>query len=170
MCGRFSLYKISEIMHIENLKPRYNIAPTQEAAVIVDGKGALMKWGIEFSKPVINTRVETWTEKPFFHQMKRILVPSDGFYEWKGGVPYRLETGSVFYFAGLTFKDRFSILTMPASKYVEEIHDRMPAVLNDKEVWVAEAKLDVVDRFKSFKVSTLVNSPKNDSADILLPA
>jgi putative SOS response-associated peptidase YedK len=107
--------------------PRYNIAPTQDVAVIrADGAGrrtaTMMRWGLvpSWSKamtsgpPMINARSETLAEKPAFRsalRSRRCLVPADGFYEWQltpsGGKgkkqPYYIHRpdGQPFAFAGL---------------------------------------------------------------------
>ena len=119
MCGRFSLFTqddvICEYFGIDNLTellPRYNIAPTQDVAVIHTPPGgacaaadadasepggralAMMRWGLipSWSKeigrtaPMINARAETISEKPSFRaafHTRRCLVPADGFYEWR---------------------------------------------------------------------------------------
>src|SRR6202034_277376 len=78
MCGRFTLrtpardlVEIFELLREPELSPRYNIAPTQNVAVIrQDGKSreqSLMRWGLvpAWSKdpkagpPLINARAET---------------------------------------------------------------------------------------------------------------
>jgi putative SOS response-associated peptidase YedK len=107
------------------LRPRYNLAPTQPAAVITaDGSGArrwdACAWGlvpgwardVSMGARLINARAETVWEKPSFRdaiRYRRCLVPANGFYEWtvapRGGgkVPLlmRLEGVEVFAFAGL---------------------------------------------------------------------
>ncbi len=171
MCGRFSLYKISEFLQKYNfeqeMKARYNIAPTQDIFVIKDGELGRMKWGLQFKTNVINTRVETFTEKPFFNHMERILIPADGYYEWKDKQPFRIETGKVFTFAGLTWKGGCSIITLPANPALKKVHDRMPSVLKDEKAWINDGKLDPIQKFDVRKISTLVNVPKNDNAKVL---
>ncbi len=131
MCGRYTLstpsddlallFDISELMP---LPPRYNLAPTQEAAVVrVTEPGAarrldLLKWGLipywakeaAIGNKLINARSETAVEKASFKtsfKKKRCLIPADGFYEWKkeGKLkqPYLIhrKDGKPFAFAGL---------------------------------------------------------------------
>lgn len=81
-------------------KPRFNVAPTQDAPVVTlrDGVRTLemMRWGmVPFwaakegaARPplMINARVESIDSKRVFRdalQRKRCLVPADGFFEWK---------------------------------------------------------------------------------------
>src|SRR5882757_1843643 len=110
MCGRYTLTRNEQI--VEDLeaalevsasadpwwKPRFNVAPTQPAPVVVQRGGArtieLMRWGLvphwadlAGKKPplMINARVESLHAKQFFRDAlhrKRCLVPADGFFEW----------------------------------------------------------------------------------------
>ena len=107
MCGRFAFYSPAEATAAlfnasgtVDLKPRYNIAPTQQIAVVrnrVDEPGrelAAIKWGLvpfwakdpSIGNRMINARAETVAEKPAFraaYRRRRCLVLADGFYEWK---------------------------------------------------------------------------------------
>ena len=131
MCGRFilttppqALEELFEIRCADNLAPRYNIAPTQQASVIGLAQGGQRElrafhWGLvpawakdtSQASGLINARSETLAQKPAFRDAfarRRCLVPVDGFYEWatpaKGGKqPYllTLADNSCFAFAGL---------------------------------------------------------------------
>ena len=106
MCGRFSQAQIAELdrelfklLEIPRLEPRYNVAPTQEVAVVREsGIGnrsiSMVKWGLvphwmkdlSVGARFINARAETAHEKPAFRDAfreRRCLVPADGFYEWQ---------------------------------------------------------------------------------------
>ncbi len=77
--------------------PRWNIAPTQPAAIVVARARptlTLMRWGLvphwatdlSGGARMINARAETVASKPAFRealQRRRCLVPADGFYEWR---------------------------------------------------------------------------------------
>ncbi len=77
-------------------QPRYNIAPTQQvAAVLNDGSGRVtgLRWGLipawakdaSIGAKMINARSETAFEKPSFRnalRRRRCVVPIDGYYEW----------------------------------------------------------------------------------------
>lgn len=105
MCGRFTLASraetIADYFGIEvpyQLKPRYNIAPSQDVLVLRQLPEAsleftLMRWGLipawqkeeDIGSQWINARSETIDEKPLFKklfQKKRCLIVVDGFYEW----------------------------------------------------------------------------------------
>lgn len=133
MCGRFTLSVPPEVLaevlgleHIPALAPRYNIAPTQEVAVVTGtaegGRSlSLARWGLvpagardlRVGAKMINARQETLFELPAFRRaakLSRCLVPADGFYEWrkdpdnpKKKLPYHLRTrdGRFFLMAGV---------------------------------------------------------------------
>jgi putative SOS response-associated peptidase YedK len=130
MCGRYSittpvegLRKLFDFREQPNLKPNYNVAPTQDVPVIRledDGKThlRLLHWGLipfwakekSIGNRMINARSETVAEKPSFRnafKKRRCLVVADGFYEWKkaanGKQPYRIvmKDREPFAFAGL---------------------------------------------------------------------
>lgn len=131
MCGRYtltapkdSIADAFDLSSLPELHPRYNIAPTQEVAVVRRGPNgeremALLHWGLipfwakdpSIGNRMINARAETVAEKPSFrnaYKKRRCLVVADGFYEWKKEAsgpkqPFyvRLKEGEVFAFAGL---------------------------------------------------------------------
>lgn len=171
MCGRFSFSIPSKAKslvklgipqtQLAKLKPRYNIAPSnQVAAVIDDGSRHLepLKWGLipswaenpAIGSRMINARAETITEKPSFRQLvtkHRCLILANGFYEWKatadGKQPYyiHLKNGEPFTFAGLWSHwnnpkggevRSCTIITCEPNKLMEVIHNRMPVILDEK--------------------------------------
>jgi putative SOS response-associated peptidase YedK len=132
MCGRYLLKAPADALRrafgfVEqpNLMPRYNIAPTQDVAVIRERrepKGErtlqLLRWGLipswaedmKGGAKLINARAEGISERPSFReafQKRRCLVPADGFYEWRteGKIkqPYLIQRRdrAPFAFAGL---------------------------------------------------------------------
>lgn len=129
---------------------------------------------------------------------RRCLVPADGFYEWRtsptGKVPYRfqLKDEGLFCFAGLwdEWADRetgevirsYTLITTEANKLMRPIHDRMPVLLHPKEevLWLSGGEADEhllsllhpypSEEMKAYPVSKLVNSPANDSPQVLEPA
>jgi putative SOS response-associated peptidase YedK len=107
MCGRFTLntsakiiaefFKLSEV---PDIKPRYNIAPTQSVATVTVDREKMqrqfqfMRWGLipswakdmKIGSHTINARSETVAEKPAFRSAikhRRCLIIADGFYEWQ---------------------------------------------------------------------------------------
>ncbi len=130
MCGRFtqrlSWAELHELMDLIgaplNLPPRYNVAPSQDVAVVraaPDGRSlAMLRWGLipawardpAIGQKLINARSETAAQKPSFRSAfrhRRCLVPADGFYEWRrsGGTRqpwlFGLRDGAPMMFAGL---------------------------------------------------------------------
>lgn len=131
MCGRFTqsqtAQKIAQAFQVDNvasLTPRYNIAPTQPVATILQTKDdanrqfKMLRWGLipswakdaKMGSRLINARAETVSEKPSFRsafKQRRCLVLTDGFYEWqqqeKNKQPFyfRVRDGEPFAFAGL---------------------------------------------------------------------
>lgn len=132
MCGRYTLtapgdaiVEAFELDGIPEMRPRYNIAPTQEVAVVRRNRSTgkrqadLLKWGLvpswasdpSIGNRMINARAETAAEKPSFRsafKKQRCLVVADGYYEWKkladgSKQPFfiRLEGGRPFGIAGL---------------------------------------------------------------------
>jgi putative SOS response-associated peptidase YedK len=131
MCGRFTLSSDPNTLQEafpgmnvpSEIKPRYNVAPSQPVAVIPNDGNKTMDfftWGLipswakdpSIGSRLINARSETLAEKPSFrsaYRRRRCLILADGFYEWqaqpgsKSKVPHliRLESGDPFAFAGL---------------------------------------------------------------------
>jgi len=167
MCGRFTLTRspaeIADAFGLDpgdlaGLQPRFNVAPTQEAPVIVAEGGrrttALKSWGLvpywakdrSIASRTINARIETAAEKPAFRDAvarRRCLTPADGFYEWRrrGTLrePHhvRFAGGEPFAIAGLHERwegpegplESFTLLTCAAHPVLRDLHDRMPALV-----------------------------------------
>ena len=189
-------------------KPRYNCAPSQDLAVISNqnpGELSFYRWGMipfwakdkSIGNKLINAKAETIAEKPSFKKSlkhKRCLVVCDGFYEWKTinkkeKVPYRitLQDHGLFAMAGIwdSWKDEdgrlinsFAIITTTPNKLMENIHTRMPVILEQKaeKLWLGEDDPALLLSFlkpypememTAFPVSKLVNSPFNDSEELV---
>jgi putative SOS response-associated peptidase YedK len=106
MCGRFSQQRpASELAEIfaadplgDELEPRFNVAPTDEAHVVVQREDrraiTAFRWGLiphwadgpKVGSRMFNARAETLGSSAAFRdafRRKRCLVPVDGFYEWR---------------------------------------------------------------------------------------
>ncbi|HEV3038005.1 MAG TPA: SOS response-associated peptidase [Candidatus Angelobacter sp.] len=146
MCGRYRLTsrenEIAEYFDITSdveWSPRFNIAPSQQVAVIrqrrSDEQGTrefcVMRWGLipywakdPFGFKTINAMSETAAAKPAFREpmkWRRCLMPANSFYEWqktgrKEKQPYNIGMAddSLFAMAGLW--DRWQD---PESKSIE---------------------------------------------------
>jgi len=220
MCGRFTLHippellaEIFGLIETPIFPARYNIAPTQQVAVIrrtEDGQNRLdfLRWGLipswakdsSIGHKMINARAETVHEKPAFRQAikyRRCLVIASGFYEWriegKQKIPLyvHLKDGSPMAFAGLWdswktpeggFVESCAILTTSSNNLIEPLHNRMPVILHPPEYqpWLDRDMTDPTklqrlyhpcpaDLMEMWPVSPLVNSPKNESPDLIKP-
>lgn len=167
MCGRFTLWlqfgdlvkAFPDLAFPEFLPPRYNIAPTQNVAVVPnDGQKQvqLFRWGLvpfwakdpSIGNRMINARGETAAEKPAFraaYRRRRCVILADGFYEWRKEPGSRTKTpmyvhlasGQPFGFAGLWEAWRpddtplytCTIITTEPNQLLAPIHNRMPVIL-----------------------------------------
>lgn len=165
MCGRFTLTMPDELIaeafgldEVSALGARYNIAPSQQVAVIDRPTGSnrlrMLRWGLDArgddadndarSPLLINARAETVASKPAFRdsfRSRRCAIPADGFYEWRRSgsrrEPFhiRLENRGPFAFAGIWREPEgdapagCAILTTEPNELMREIHDRMPVLL-----------------------------------------
>lgn len=129
---------------------------------------------------------------------KRCLIFADGFYEWKAQpgakfkIPHfiRLKSGLPFTFAGLWDEWRApdgslvkscAIITTEPNELMATLHNRMPVILpqSAREPWLdpSPQKPDALqglltqypaNEMTAHPVSTLVNSPANDRAELVM--
>jgi putative SOS response-associated peptidase YedK len=128
---------------------------------------------------------------------RRCIVPADAFYEWKAmGLkgrkkPYRifLKNQPVFSMAGLwdLWKSpvgesifSFSIITTSPNEIMADIHNRMPVILpkEAEKFWIESydekellglLKPFPADQMEAYRISELVNSPANNTAEVAKP-
>jgi putative SOS response-associated peptidase YedK len=127
---------------------------------------------------------------------QRCIVPALGFYEWHVNEnakkqPYfiRCANQEIHGYAGLwdsskrddgTVLESFTIITLPANPFMAEIHNvkqRMPAILakEDRDIWLGGTPQEALAVIKPYPdahmlampVSTRVNSPKNNDAQLI---
>jgi putative SOS response-associated peptidase YedK len=218
MCGRFvgfsTLEMLQEHFPIDvadvQVTPNYNVAPTQEILAVArhESKNHLLKfhWGLvpfwakdlSTGTRLINARSETVATKPSFRnafKKRRCLIPSNGFYEWKGSKGQKqpmfltLPDGNPFAFAGLweiwdnkgkeqTPYRSCTLLTREASESVLPIHHRMPVILKPKafDTWLnpenqdTKSLLEIIKsqistELASVPVSKQVNSVRNNEPE-----
>ncbi|MEZ4910341.1 MAG: SOS response-associated peptidase [Saprospiraceae bacterium] len=208
---RFNATFYSEELERYNPIPNFNVAPTQMMPIITSaliGKLQIFQWGMipswakdkKMGFSLINARVETLLEKSIFKQRLssgRCIIPMDGFYEWKRNgntkIPYRIVTTDqrIFSVAGLwdqwldvktgqTVKS-FTIITLPPNQLMENLHDRMPAILQSdlESVWLNEdlGPKDILqvlqpypsDAMDAYEVSDKVNSVRNNHPNLISP-
>ena len=222
MCGRYRLTAkqrfIAEHFDIEesevHASPRYNIAPTQPVPVIRQHPEeprrdlSLMRWGFippqakdsSLAASMINARSETLASLPAFReafQLRRCIVPADGFYEWQRSGSTRqpfcfvVNDGELFAFAGLWSGWRgpdglwiksFTILTTTPNAVTSTVHDRMPVILdkNDYDLWLDPGMKNTsavagllkpfdARRVQCYPVSSRINHVQNDDIDCSAP-
>ncbi len=146
---------------------------------------------------MINARIEGVWDKPSFRsaiRYRRCLIPASGFYEWKktgsGKQPHFITVSgySLFAMAGIweTWEDKSSgevidscaILTTEARGVINDIHDRMPVIIEREgyKNWLnpmvqtrEELNIRQIDNdlIRAWPVSTKVNNPGNNSPDLI---
>lgn len=175
MCGRFTQRPTSEIARIfaaadllRDEGAHFNVAPTQRIAVVVerpDSERAVVgyRWGLVPSwtdrkarvpERLFNVRAETAGSKPAFRGLlskHRLIVPADGFYEWRRGPDLarqafyiRRADGGPLALAGLwaSWHDPESprqadplrsatILTTTPNALLCQVHNRMPVMVSE---------------------------------------
>src|SRR5262249_14557042 len=107
MCGRFTqqlewkelvdLYNLTNDYFL-NLRPNWNVAPTQDVYVAVPEDGGrilkTMRWGLvpmwakdlKIGNQAINARLDSAAAKPMFRgawKSRRCLIPASGYFEWR---------------------------------------------------------------------------------------
>ncbi|MEI2706044.1 MAG: SOS response-associated peptidase [Ilumatobacteraceae bacterium] len=163
------------------LQANYNVAPTTEVyGVTADTSGVraveVFRWGLvppwakdsKIASTMINARAETVAEKPAFKGLvkkHRLLIPMDGFYEWKRPADgpkqpmfiHRVD-GLPLAVAGLwaAWRDRSgpddapwlhtcTVITTAANDMMRPVHDRMPVILpaSTWDRWLDPASQDL---------------------------
>lgn len=140
----------------------YNISPGRSIPVVCRGEEerpsvVFSKWGLvpswkkndESGAWLINARSDSLTEKPAFKdnfREHRCLIPANGYYEWKHEgkrkIPFYVHFDRpLIAFAGIydtwtapEGDGRISccIITTEANAEVKQVHNRMPAILSEK--------------------------------------
>ncbi len=196
----------------EKFQGRFNAAPTSQLPVIrgADREIVLMRWGLipAWSKDgamktvLNNARAETIAEKPSYRtpfKRRRCIVPMLGFYEWQqtpnGKAPYYISgqngeqlavAGIWEHWAGSAEKpgmDSFAVITTGSNTLMENIHDRMPVILDPAEVdnWLDQDNQDTNDLqellrpcqpeiLQAWRVSTRVNLTRNEGRELMKPS
>jgi len=193
-----------------NVAPTQRVTALRQSASTGERKAEVFRWGLipfwakdaSIGSRMINARSETVAEKPSFrhaYKKRRCILPVTGFYEWKRDgrhkQPFYItpREGNFLPMAGLweTWNDRehegekvlsLTILTTSPNGVMEELHDRMPVILDpvDFDHWLDttvppdEALAALMKPcpnvwLQTWPVSPLVNSPRNDSPELIKP-
>lgn len=204
----FDLFEQPELVPRYNIAPTQLIATIGFDPQCKRRQLQFRRWGLipswaddpSIGHRLLNARAETVADKPSFRaafKKHRCLIVADGFYEWrkngKAKQPYfiRLKEEGPFAFAGLAEHwhkgdqtiDSATIITTEANALMQELHDRMPAILapQDYNAWLDpefQAKDELLsllrpypaDEMTCWPVSTLVNSPRNESPECVMPS
>lgn len=224
MCGRFTQYRtVDEYAKALQLglldgdwsnEPlaRYNVAPQSRAILLhQDDQGTRaspVRWGYAphwadgKRPPVINARIETASTSKFWGAIwkrGRVLVPSDGWYEWKKDPddpkrkqPYliRLKSKEPMFFAAIADLPSaehegggFAIVTAASDQGMVDIHDRRPVVLPPEiarewlETGLAPERAEdlarhhdiAVEEFEWFPVGKAVGNVRNHGPELIEP-
>jgi putative SOS response-associated peptidase YedK len=163
MCGRYAFFAPAEAVRrlfsvaaVPDMPPRYNIAPTQDVAILREPKQgarelALVRWGLvpawareaSIGQRMINARAETVAEKPAYREAfrrRRCLVLADGWYEWQpspsGKQPWFIhgEDGEALGLAGLweRWRDRASGATLDSCTIITTAAAPAIAAIHDR--------------------------------------
>lgn len=158
--------------------------------------GLVPSWakpGFDGSK-TFNAKCETVAIKPSYRdafKRRRCIIPANGYYEWdaKTKRPYYFQPTDfpVFPFAGLWVRwegpdgeviESCTIITTEANKRISPIHHRMPVILGeaDWDEWLLSDRPEDLHRLMGptegvsfYEVSSLVNSPRNNSPKCIEP-
>ncbi len=165
---------------------------------------AMLRWGLvpfwakdrSIAHKLINARSESAMEKPAFREAfraRRCAIPASGFYEWTGAPKYRVphaitvEGRPIVAFAGLweRWKDAagekvetYTILTTAANAFVSPMHDRMPAILEERDIeaWLTAPPAEAARLLRPYpdvalrerEVSRAINDPRNETGELEL--
>jgi len=180
-----------------NITPQRPIPAVREDGACLLHWGLLPFWAKDrkLAYKTINAKAETVADKPAFRaawRRRRCLIPASGWYEWQQGAdgkqPWYIRPagGGLLAFAGLwehwegkgedagTTVASCSIITTAANARCAGIHERMPVVVlpPDYQRYLEAPRSDLLapcpdDYLESYPVSRRVNSPKNDSPELV---
>ena len=167
MCGRFH-FGILPDKKGEQIKQRAEklnlvykqgeIFPTDNVLCIIPKESkidlSVMKWGINSKSLLINARVETIEDRPTYNGIKnnRCAVICNGFYEWdKQKNKYYINFDEEYMYLACIFNEEneLVILTQASSGEFENIHDRVPIIMNQEEmINYIHSKKDIFEKKK----------------------
>ena len=192
----------SPVFENYNITPSQDILTVRLAPESAQPEYALLHWGLVpfWSKsaktkfPLINARAEGIEKKPSFRgpfKHRRCLIPAKGFYEWQQvegrKQPYFLHPvdDGLFLLAGIwdhwqgddgTVIESCAIITTEANAQIQPIHERMPVILNEKNLlaWLdpgtnQQTLVAMLIPFSApmtiHPVSSKVNNPRHNGPD-----
>lgn len=203
MCGRLNVHDnegvrmLLELMGMDTWPardPRFNVTPTQSLDVVRYDNGLaldVMRWGVSMTikgakgqpliKRVPNARDDkVWSSYLWRNLIpeQRVLIPVNGFYEWKRENKKLIQAfyitpsdGAAMFFAGIfnlpkDGKPEVTIVTTAANESMSQVHNRMPVILssqNEAMAWIQEADKDSLTQLmQPANNDTLVFTPVSD--------
>ncbi|WP_025023825.1 SOS response-associated peptidase [Companilactobacillus nodensis] len=189
MCGRFTfqpndnaeIKRIYQLAVDNGYEPKTGeVFPTDQTAIVKSGDNQVqvvtMKWGFPGFKQdqnIINARSETIMQKPMFAESfrnRRCVYPTTGFFEWsEDKVRHRFNYGTdpeTLYIAGcykvFDGEPHSVLLTTAPNDSMIQIHDRMPLILQKKQIksWIYDQKFAI--DFLDSPMPMLENVPLNN--------
>lgn len=163
MCGRFRLdispKQIKRFYNtIKSIDPHYkqydswfqnpqDRHPGAPAVILTKEGLQEQTWGFPLDKKLVfNARSESLREKQMFYPLlenNRCIIPASTFFEWSEKRKFNISTHeSYFFMAGLWrpvvtedgITNRFVIMTTQANHEMENIHTRMPVILDSNSL------------------------------------
>jgi putative SOS response-associated peptidase YedK len=191
---RYNLAPTQQVLVVRKADERRELVPLRWGLIPSWSKGPESGYSmINARAETVDTKPAYRTA--FKHQ--RCLIPTEGFYEWKKKgrtkTPFliRRKDGEPFGMAGLWERwhgkddetiESCTIIVTEANALVRDLHDRMPVIVapEDYAAWLDPQNTDAEGLRKMLppadsapwtlvEVSRKVNSPKNDSPDLIEP-
>lgn len=142
---------------LRGMRVNRDIYPTDDAAVMIRSTDGIKLTGIRWGYPgikgsgvIINARAESVLEKKMFRdgiRHRRAVIPARYFYEWsrnKEKNTFRRKDRDTVCMAGLydltDGGERFVIITTQANASMIKVHDRMPLILEKRQIkdWLSD--------------------------------
>ena len=160
-----------------------NIAPGQDVITLTADGAQKMRWGMlpvgrvnargrPVMETIINARSESVFDKSAFADVKRAVVPDEGWYEWTGEArrkqAWRItrKDGKLLYFAAIfdvwdgpggVQVSQVATITCAPSADVRDIHHRMGVILEKEHLdqWLSEDEETAKAMMKPYADGTL---------------
>ena len=177
MCGRyeFALKDDKKGRQIKNKAKEMNLVykqgeifPGDEVLCIVPKKDKIdlesKKWGLSSNRQ-INARIESLRTNPFYSKMlsNRCAVICNGFYEWDPDKrKHYISSDNEYIYLACIYNDNNELLIITRDSYSDfkKIHDRIPIIMNQKEMLEYIHGKDIDIAKKDLKISDLDNDIK----------
>lgn len=173
MCGRYEFalgddpkskqikeraYKMNLVFKQGEIFPSDNVLCMIPVETKIDL--SVMKWGIQSKSFQINARLESINEKASYKEYKnnRCAVICNGFYEWdKDKNKYYIKIDEDIFYLGCIFNsnNELLIITKDAEDKLNNIHNRIPIIMNQKEMISYIHNEDIIFEDKKLNIEKL---------------